>query len=141
MVTEKPDAKKATSSRSQNVTTEQTEEKTVTPPAPEPTKPVESAPSAKTHDATDVQAALARHTFDGKGEAAVPPSNFKGFATEGVEKKPLKSVDEVAQEVLNGTWGTNAKTVAEKLSEAGYDVLEVEKEFNKRRAAGAPSAF
>lgn len=141
MVTENQDPKKSTSSRSKHVSNEQTDTKTTPPTTPEPTKPVESVPSQKTHDETDVQAALSRHTFDGKGEAAVPPSNFKSFATDDVEQKPLKSIDEVTQEVLHGTWGTDAKTVAEKLSEAGYDVLEVEKAYNKRKAAGAPSAF
>lgn len=108
---------------------------------PEPAQPTETAPPKTNHDEEDVKSALARHTFDGKGANAVPPSDFKGFATEGVEKKPLKSVEEVTQEVLNGNWGMDVGEVARKLDEAGYNVDEVEKEFNRRKKSGAPSAF
>ena len=104
-------------------------------------EPTESATPAQTHDEEDVKALLSRRTFDGKGEAAVPPSNFKGFATEGVEKTELKPIEDVAQEVLNGSWGPNATVVSQRLHDAGYDVLEVEKEYNRRKAAGAPSAL
>jgi hypothetical protein len=38
-------------------------------------------------DETDVPAALARVTQDGRGEEALSPSDFVAFATEGVEKE------------------------------------------------------
>lgn len=38
-------------------------------------------------DETDVPAALERETQDGRGDEALSPSDFKGFATEGVEKE------------------------------------------------------
>lgn len=114
-------------------------------PQPTPTSPAavsstEQTTEPKNHDDTDVEALLSRHTFDGKGDAAVPPSDFKGFASSGVEK-PAKSVEDLAQEVLHGNWGADAQTIARRLHEAGHDVLAVEKEFNRRRASGAPSAL
>jgi hypothetical protein len=122
-----------------------TEQSSTAPPATPPTspeqpKPTENTTAPETHDEEDIPKLLARHTFDGKGDAAVPPSDFQSFATEGVEKK-LKSTEDVAQEVLNGNWGHNAQTVSQRLHEAGYDVLEVEKEYNRRKAAGAPSSL
>lgn len=108
------------------------------PPAP-PTETV-----AK-HEAADIEKALSRHTFDGKGENAVPPSNFKGFATAGVEKgKPLKPTEEVVQEILHGNWGTEVNVIVQRLHEAGYQgelLNEIEKEYNRRKDSGAPSAF
>lgn len=45
------------------------------------------AEPAANHDDTDVAAALARDTQDGPGDlGSLPPSDFAGFATEGVEK-------------------------------------------------------
>lgn len=148
MVTGSSTPKKAASTRRTNVNDDQNNDPK-DPNAPEPTQaptveetqPTENATASGANDEEDVKALLARRTFDGKGDAAVPPSNFKSFATEGVEKKPLKSVEDVAQEVLHGNWGPNAATVSERLHAAGYDVLEVEKEYNKRKAAGAPSAL
>lgn len=110
-----------------------------TPPVP--TREPADANTAK-HEKADIEAALSRHTFDGKGENAVPPGNFRGFETEGVEKKPLKSVDDVVQDVLNGNFGTTAEVVTERLRAAGYTNLnEIEQVYNKRVAAGAPRAF
>lgn len=42
--------------------------------------------TAEHHDETDVPAALERITSDGPGEGDPGPSDFQGFATEGVEK-------------------------------------------------------
>lgn len=114
--------------------------------APAPTPPLPSRhasdPEAAQNEADDVQALLSRHTFDGKGENAVPPANFRGFATEGVEKGNLKPVADVVQDVLNGNFGTTAQVVVERLRAAGYTNLdEIEAEYNKRVAAGAPKAF
>lgn len=42
------------------------------------------------HDDEDVKAALERETQDGPGftdESELPPSDFQGYATEGVEKE------------------------------------------------------
>jgi hypothetical protein len=38
-------------------------------------------------DEEDVPAVLNRETFDGFGIDEIPPSDFAGFATEGVEKE------------------------------------------------------
>lgn len=97
----------------------------------------------KATEAADVKALLSRHTFDGKGENAVPPANFRGFSTEGVEKEALKDSATVAQEVLNGNWGANPGVAVQRLHDAGYgDQLdEIEREFNDRKRRGAPSAF
>lgn len=116
---------------------------------PVETKPTPPAPTrhaadenTEKHEADDIKAALSRHTFDGKGDNAVPPSNFRGFETAGVEKAPLKSTDDVVQEILNGSWGTNASVVIERLRAAGYENLdEIEQVYNKRVQAGAPRAF
>jgi len=116
---------------------------------PVETKPTPPAPTrhaadenTATNEADDIAAALSRHTFDGKGDNAVPPSNFRGFATEGVEKDKLLPIDEVVQHVLNGNFGTSAQVVVERLRAAGYTNLdEIEAEYNKRVAAGAPKAF
>lgn len=147
MATSKPAPRKA------NTVTDSAkpaDEKTTTPPV-ETTKP-EAAPPAPTrepadentakHEKADIEAALSRHTFDGKGDNAVPPENFRGFETAGVEKKPLKSVDDVVQDVLNGNFGTTAQVVIERLRAAGYENLdEIEQVYNKRVQAGAPRAF
>lgn len=99
----------------------------------------------KETEAGDVKALLARHTFDGKGDNAVPPASFNSFATAGVEKvSALKDPETVAQEVLHGNWGPNAEVVVERLTAAGYEgeVLDaIEREFNQRKSSGAPSAF
>jgi len=99
---------------------------------------------SKETEAADVKALLSRHTFDGKGENAVPPENFRSFSTEGVEKGALKDPDVIAQEVLHGNWGPNADVVVERLTAAGYDqdrIDAIEREFNNRKLRGAPSAF
>lgn len=96
---------------------------------------------SKNHDETDVAAALARKTQDGKGVEPVPPSNFESFATEGVEKGNLLSVEDVTREVLGGRWGSTAAQAMARLDEAGYDVDAVWVQFQKRKAGGAPSAF
>jgi hypothetical protein len=95
----------------------------------------------KNHDETDVAAALSRKTQDGKGVEPVPPSNFESFATEGVEKSNLLSVEEVTRQVLGGRWGATAAQAMSRLGEAGYDVDAVWAQFQKRKAGGAPSAF
>lgn len=113
-------------------------------PAPTPASAPEApvAESKTAEEAQDIEALLSRHTFDGKGDNAVPPEDFRGYATEGVEKSKLKSAEEVAQEVLNGTWGASAQVVAERLHAAGYNNIdEIEKEYNRRVKAGAPKAF
>lgn len=44
--------------------------------------------------------------------------------------KPYKSNTEIAQEVINGKWGNNPQR-AKKLSDAGYNAQEVQKEVNR----------
>lgn len=39
------------------------------------------------HDETDVAFALARTTYDGKGDEEPGPGDFEGFPAEDVEKK------------------------------------------------------
>lgn len=114
------------------------------PPTPTEHAVTESAGVNKQTEASDIKALLSRHTFDGKGENAVPPANFRGYSTEGVEKGALKDPATVAQEVLHGNWGPNSQVVVERLNAAGYkgDVLDaIEREFNERKQRGAPSAF
>lgn len=61
----------------------------------ETTKPADSAPDAETSAPdtaksvkADVERALARETQDGKGDEDPGPSDWNGFATEGVEEDP-----------------------------------------------------
>lgn len=93
------------------------------------------------HDDTDVAAALARETQDGKGDDPVPPADFDSFATQGVEKKKLLSVEDVADQVLRGHWGSSQAIASQRLSDAGYDVDAVTREYARRKSGGAPSAF
>ncbi len=57
-----------------------------------------------------------------------------GIAIKETEKKPvattLKTLSEVAQEVLNGKWG-NGEERKKKLTDAGYDYNKVQAEVNK----------
>lgn len=107
----------------------------------DPTPATETTPP-QSHDETDVAAALARKTQDGKGTDPVPPSDFQSFETAGVEKTDeLLSIEDVTSEVLAGRWGPTDKISGERLSEAGYDVPAVWREFKRRKDAGAPSAF
>lgn len=109
---------------------------------PEAVKPTQTpSPVPVDHDKTDVEAALQRETQDGKGEGEVPDSDFKGFATEGVEKSGLYSIEEVTSQVLAGRWGATAKTASNRLEAAGYDIEAVAVEYERRKKAGAPSAF
>lgn len=62
-------------------------------------------------------------------------------SVETTEKPELKSVKEVAGEVLAGRWGANYAIAAQKLEEAGYDTDAVWAEYTRRKAAGAPYAF
>jgi len=108
------------------------------PPAKNtPEKPVPSTAS----DETQIEAALARTTQDGKGADPVPPADFESFATEGVEKKSLLSVEEVTHQVLAGRWGATAAGSIKNLKDAGYDTDAVWAEFERRKAGGAPTAF
>jgi len=102
-----------------------------------PEKPASEADSEQ----AQVEAALARTTQDGKGSGPVPPADFESFATEGVEKKPLLSVEEVTHEVLAGRWGATAAGSMKNLKDAGYDTDAVWAEFERRKAGGAPTAF
>lgn len=62
----------------------------------EATKPADSAPDAEPTEApdtaksvkADVDRALERETQDGKGDEDPGPSDWNGFATEGVEEEP-----------------------------------------------------
>lgn len=110
--------------------------------APTPAVPTQApSPVPGEHDETDVEAALQRQTQDGKGDGEVPEPDFKGFATAGVEQTALLSVEEVTSQVLAGHWGSTAKTAANRLEAVGYDVEAVAIEFERRKKAGAPSAF
>ena len=46
------------------------------------------------------------------------------------ETVKLKSVDEIAKEVIRGDWGNGAER-KEKLTAAGYDYAAVQKKVNK----------
>lgn len=120
-------------------------EPTPAPEVPEPSKPVANAPvipeqAPPAHDDTDVEAALQRSTQDGKGEDDVPPPDFDSFATSGVEKGEDKSVEVLANEVLQGRWG-DGRIVRQRLKDAGHDASAVQTEVNSRLASGAPSAY
>jgi hypothetical protein len=110
-----------------------------TPQVPANSDPTEQTP--ENHDETDVAAALQRKTQDGKGPDPVPETDFDSFATAGVEKGDLLSVEEVTREVLGGRWGADAQTAAQRLQAAGYDLDAVEREYRRRKDGGAPSAF
>jgi hypothetical protein len=99
------------------------------------------ASAPKHSDETDVEGALARKTQDGPGTDPLPKSDFHSFATAGVEKGDLLSVEDVTREVLAGRWGVTTADAMNKLEEAGYDVDAVWAQFQKRKAGGAPSAF
>lgn len=112
------------------------------PPAKNtPSKPEDEGTKTKADEEADLAAALARKTQDGKGEGDVPPSNFHSFATEGVEKTDLLSVEDVTSQVLAGRWGASEEVAGKNLHAAGYDVSAVAAEFSRRKAGGAPSAF
>lgn len=107
----------------------------------DPTPATETTPP-QSHDDTDVAAALARKTQDGKGADPVPESDFQSFETAGVEKdQELLSIEDVTSEVLAGRWGPTEKIASERLGAAGYDVAAVAEEFVYRKGRGAPSAF
>ena len=54
-----------------------------------------------------------------------------GEGAQQAEAKPtLKSVDEIAKEVIKGLWG-NGTARKEKLSAAGYDYTAVQKKVNE----------
>lgn len=107
-----------------------------------PAKSVEETPEVvPSHDETDVKAALKRTTQDGPGPDPVPETDFDSFATPGVEKTDLLSVEDVTREVLGGRWGPDFAIASERLELAGYDVDSVWAEFQRRKAGGAPSAF
>lgn len=57
----------------------------------------------------------------------------------GVQNKPQKSNEQVAQEVLNGAWG-NGDARKNALRNAGYDYDAIQAIVNKRIIGGAPSA-
>lgn len=118
-----------------------------------PSKPIEPAPQVpansdlsaqvsatpKNHDDTDVEAALARETHDGKGKEEVPESDFDSFATEGVENKP--SATDLAREVLEGHWGYNRRRAMHNLTANGHDASAVDEELQKLIDSGAPSTL
>lgn len=153
MATSKPAPRKAsTVTDSKNADDKQSDTGSPNPTPPVASKPAQQAPPNPTlepadentakHEASDLEAAMSRHTFDGKGDNAVPPPDFQGFATAGVEKNRLKPLDDVVQDVLNGNYGTTAEVVVERLYNAGYTNLdEIEAAYNKRVKAGAPKAF
>lgn len=54
--------------------------------------------------------------------------------------EPEKTVDEVANEVLRGSWG-NYDGLRDRLTEAGYDASEIFTVVNDRLTRGAPAAY
>lgn len=90
-------------------------------------------------DETDVQPAKDMETGDGKGKDPVPPSDFDSFATEGVHAED-KTVDELADEVLRGSWGDHS-VARGRLDDAGHNSSEVLKRVNERLVGGAPAAY
>jgi hypothetical protein len=93
------------------------------------------------HDELEVKAALQRTTQDGKGEGAVPESDFKSFATEGVEKDATSNPADLAREVLEGTWGYSRRSALRNLRNKGHDVNAVDDELQKLLDSGAPSTL
>jgi lysozyme len=64
-------------------------------------------------------------------------------ATKATTKRPapeLKSNDEIANEVLAGRWGTGDDR-KERLEEAGYNYVDVQRVVNQRVGKGAPAAY
>lgn len=57
----------------------------------------------------------------------------------GVQNRPQKSNEEIAQEVLNGRWGNGAER-ERRLTEAGYNFRQIQDIVNGRIAGGAPHA-
>lgn len=99
-----------------------------------PAEGVENAPKvAPQPTQTDISKAEAQRVDVNKTETE--PTIEKSETTE------LKSVKEVAGEVLAGRWGANYAIAAQKLEEAGYDTDAVWAEYTRRKAAGAPYAF
>jgi hypothetical protein len=87
--------------------------------------PAEPVPAPETPEAPKVEAP------DTTPPPAEPAKNTDG----------LLSVAEVVDQVLAGRWGSTAKTASNRLEAVGYDVAAVAEEFERRKAAGAPSAF
>ena len=55
---------------------------------------------------------------------------YKGFGTQTAPSSPKKSVEELAQEVLQGKWG-NGQDRVNRLTAAGYDYNAVQKRVNE----------
>lgn len=109
-------------------------------PEPTPADPAVAPDETVNTEQADLAAARERETQDGKGTDPVPPSDFKSFATEGVE------VDEnfrnIASEVLAGRFGVNELEVRQAINEStDYTPTEVFTEANRRLGSGAPSAL
>jgi hypothetical protein len=72
----------------------------------------------------------AYNEFAGSGPAPTPPAP---------SPRPVKSVEEIAQEVIDGKWGTGPDRVA-RLTSAGYDAAAVQAEVNRRVGGGSGPA-
>lgn len=109
--------------------------------APDPdekTDPNFNFATVENHDDTDVAAALARQTQDGKGDDEVPPADFRSFATEGVEEEDQERLEVLANEALQGIWG-HGEDMRTRLKEAGHNPSSVQRVINRRLANGAPT--
>ena len=64
-------------------------------------------------------------------DAVITTKQSNTAAAPAPEAKPAaKSIDELAREVINGSWGTGAER-KEKLTAAGYDYDAVQKRVNE----------
>lgn len=67
-------------------------------------------------------------------------AGLNGYAKTTTKPAPVsKSINELAQEVLNGKWGNGAERV-EKLTKAGYDYSKVQARVNELLKAKKPSS-
>lgn len=152
MATSKPTPRKASTVTDSDKSADE-KPSNIASPSPIPADvPAETSPAptrhaadegVKANEAEDVEALLTRHTFDGKGDNAVPPESFRGFSAEGVEKKDLKPTSVIVDEIIAGHWGSSPQVVVERLHAAGYaeQLNGIEQEYNLRKLRGAPSTF
>ena len=67
-------------------------------------------------------------------------SNFRGNTQTAIPVQPMKSVDEIAREVLAGKWG-NGTDRKSRITSAGYDYTAVQAKVNELlRAQSRPQA-
>jgi hypothetical protein len=70
----------------------------------------------------------------------MPPKAKAKVEQKTDDDKPMKSIDDAANDVLKGTWGSY-EGLRERLDDAGHDASAVLTKVNERLVRGAPSAF